>query len=55
MCFVIIFRSSNAMPRAVKSALLFSLTSVGGLSEDDGKAYLERMEAEGRLGEECWS
>lgn len=48
-------RSSNAMPRAVKSAILFCLTSQGTMTEERGKRYLEVMEQEGRLCEECWS
>ena len=47
--------SSNAMPRAVKAALAFCLTSEGGMSEGEAKTYLEGMEVEGRLSEECWS
>lgn len=43
------------MPRAVRSALLFALVERGGMSEEDGKQYLQQMEDEGRLMEECWS
>ncbi|KAL7411696.1 hypothetical protein BDY24DRAFT_395753 [Mrakia frigida] len=52
---VFISGSSNAMPRAVKAALSFCLISEGGMTEGEAKAYLEGMEVEGRLSEECWS
>lgn len=47
--------SSNAMPRAVKAALAFCLETAGRLSADEAKAYLDEMEVQGRLNEECWS
>lgn len=43
------------MPRAVKAALSFCLISEGGMTEGEAKGYLEGMEVEGRLSEECWS
>lgn len=55
--------SSNAMPRAVKKAVVraFMKEHVGegsegkGVSEDVALAMVERMEDEGRWSEECWS
>ncbi|CED85372.1 NADP-dependent flavoprotein reductase [Phaffia rhodozyma] len=52
---VYISGSSNAMPRAVRAALLFCLMEIGKMTEDEGKRYMEQMEEEGRLCEECWS
>ncbi|OCB88873.1 riboflavin synthase domain-like protein [Sanghuangporus baumii] len=47
--------SSNKMPAAVKDAVAFAAKEAGGLSEDDAKGFVKRMQDEGRLFEECWS
>uniref|UniRef100_D8Q1Z0 NADPH-dependent diflavin oxidoreductase 1 n=1 Tax=Schizophyllum commune (strain H4-8 / FGSC 9210) TaxID=578458 RepID=D8Q1Z0_SCHCM len=52
---VFISGSSNKMPAAVRSALAYAAETYGGLSADAAKAYVEKMERDGRLVEECWS
>ncbi|KAL5520243.1 hypothetical protein ACEPAG_9456 [Sanghuangporus baumii] len=47
--------SSNKMPAAVKDAVAFAAQEAGGLSEDDAKGFVKRMQDEGRIFEECWS
>ncbi|KAL5496163.1 TAH18 [Sanghuangporus vaninii] len=47
--------SSNKMPAAVKDAVAFAAQEAGGLSGDDAKGFVKRMQDEGRLFEECWS
>ena len=43
------------MPAAVKDAVIFAAKHVGGMSDGEAKAFLKRMQDEGRLFEECWS
>ncbi|KAL1692761.1 hypothetical protein GGG16DRAFT_50760 [Schizophyllum commune] len=52
---VFISGSSNKMPAAVRSALAYAAETYGGLNADSAKAYVEMMERDGRLVEECWS
>ncbi|KIJ54973.1 hypothetical protein M422DRAFT_221404 [Sphaerobolus stellatus SS14] len=47
--------SSNKMPVAVKQAAEHAAVTVGGLSEEEAKRFVMRLEREGRLFEECWS
>ncbi|KAL5479059.1 TAH18_1 [Sanghuangporus weigelae] len=47
--------SSNKMPASVKDAIAFAAKEAGGLSEDDAKGFVKRMQDESRLFEECWS
>jgi hypothetical protein len=47
--------SSNKMPAAVRRALSYAAKIEGKMSDTDAKAYIEKMEREGRLFEECWS
>ncbi|KAF8532599.1 riboflavin synthase domain-like protein [Gautieria morchelliformis] len=47
--------SSNKMPVAVKKAIEHAAVSVGGMTEEDAKGFVTRLEREGRLFEECWS
>ncbi|KAJ7600784.1 riboflavin synthase domain-like protein [Mycena floridula] len=53
--YVLISGSSNKMPTAVKAALQFSAQEFGRLSESAAAAYIQNMEKDGRLIEECWS
>ena len=43
------------MPAAVKEAVVFAAREAGGLGEEEARAFLKRMQDEGRLFEECWS
>jgi sulfite reductase alpha subunit-like flavoprotein len=43
------------MPAAVRDAVCGALVGHAGMDEDGARAYLRRMEAEGRWWEECWS
>lgn len=52
---VFISGSSNQMPKAVREALAFCATAHGGKTEEEAKAYVNQMEREGKLIEECWS
>lgn len=52
--FIFSFRSSNKMPLAVREALAFAVTSEGKYTEAQAKKYIQTMETEGRLIEECW-
>lgn len=52
---IVVFRSANKMPAAVREAIQRALVSEGRMSEEDAKEYVVRMEKEGRLIEECWS
>lgn len=52
---IVVFRSANKMPAAVREAIQHALVSEGRMSEEDAKEYVVRMEKEGRLIEECWS
>jgi hypothetical protein len=47
--------SANKMPVAVKSAIQRALEIEGGMVEEEAREYIRRMEADGRLVEECWS
>ncbi|KAA1467026.1 riboflavin synthase domain-like protein [Dentipellis sp. KUC8613] len=53
--WVYISGSSNKMPTAVRVAIAGAARKEGGLSEEEAKAYVAKMEREGRLYEECWS
>lgn len=55
MPILLLHRSSNKMPTAVKAALANTAEKEGGLSSEDAKRYVENMIREGRLIEECWS
>jgi len=48
-------RTSNKMPAAVRAALADAAQTHGGMDEDKARAYISRMEREGRLYEDCWS
>lgn len=55
-------RSSNAMPRAVKTAVVrcFMKEHVGpsgerGVDEAEARRMVEQLEEQGRWSEECWS
>ncbi|KAL1759766.1 hypothetical protein FB107DRAFT_204590 [Schizophyllum commune] len=52
---VFISGSSNKMPAAVRGALAHAAETYGDLSAEAAKAYVEKMERDGRLVEECWS
>ncbi|TRM58748.1 riboflavin synthase domain-like protein [Schizophyllum amplum] len=52
---VLISGSSNKMPAAVRAALAYVAEMQGGYNAEEAKSYVERMEREGRLVEECWS
>ncbi|KAL1703452.1 hypothetical protein EV121DRAFT_208004 [Schizophyllum commune] len=52
---VFISGSSNKMPAAIRSALAYAAETYGSLSAEAAKAYVEKMERDGRLVEECWS
>ncbi|KAL1737831.1 hypothetical protein HDZ31DRAFT_70728 [Schizophyllum fasciatum] len=52
---VFISGSSNKMPAAVRGALAYAAEAYGGYDAEGAKAYIERLEREGRLVEECWS
>lgn len=43
------------MPAAVRKSVADAARVCGGMDEEEAKAYVERMEREGRLWEECWS
>lgn len=43
------------MPAGVKEALRFATEKYGGLSAEEATEYIQTMEREGRLMEECWS
>ena len=43
------------MPAAVRGALAYAAETHGGFSAEAAKAYVEKMERDGRLVEECWS
>ncbi|VDC01230.1 unnamed protein product [Peniophora sp. CBMAI 1063] len=47
--------SSNKMPTSVRRALAHAAHVEGGLDKHAATAYVNRMEREGRLYEECWS
>jgi len=50
------FRSSaNKMPLAVKDALKGAAQTYGGMTSDEAQRYIQKMESERRLIEECWS
>ncbi|KAI0363943.1 riboflavin synthase domain-like protein [Pilatotrama ljubarskyi] len=53
--WVYISGSANKMPAAVRAAIRHALQSEGGMTEEDAKEYVVKMEKEGRLIEECWS
>ncbi|KZV65277.1 riboflavin synthase domain-like protein [Peniophora sp. CONT] len=53
--WVYISGSSNKMPAAVRRALAHAAHVEGGLDKHAATAYVNRMEREGRLYEECWS
>ncbi|KAG8833491.1 NAPDH-dependent diflavin reductase [Serendipita sp. 399] len=53
--WVYISGSSNKMPAAVKNAIQRAAIVEGGLSDAEAEAYVNSMEWEGRLFEECWS
>ncbi len=52
---ILFVRSSNKMPTAVKAALALCVERFGGRNADAAKEYIQAMEREGRLTEECWS
>jgi sulfite reductase alpha subunit-like flavoprotein len=49
------FSSSNKMPAAVRAAIAHAAQVAGGLEQAAANSYVAKMEAEGRLFEECWS
>jgi hypothetical protein len=49
------YRSSNKMPVAVKKAIEHAAAAEGGLTDAEAKAFITKLEREGRLFEECWS
>lgn len=48
--------SSNAMPREVRAAVAWCISTAGAgtLSEEESEAYVETMFDDGRGGEESW-
>lgn len=52
---VYVCRSSNKMPAAVKAAVRGAAEAHGKMSEDEAKEFVEKMERDGKLIEECWS
>lgn len=54
-CSRICDRSSNKMPAAVKKAIQDAAVSEGCMAETEAKGFVNRLEREGRLFEECWS
>jgi hypothetical protein len=48
-------RSSNRMPAAVKDAIRFAVEKYGGHKPDAAIEFVNAMERDGRLIEECWS
>ena len=48
-------RAADKMPTAVRKAIAFSCEKEGEMSEKDAQAYVEQLEAEGRIQEETWS
>lgn len=48
-------RSSNKMPAAVRQALALSAETYGSLTPEKAVDFVNTMEREGRLIEECWS
>lgn len=52
--FVLLGRSSNKMPQAVREALAFVVESEGKYTHEQAKKYIHAMETDGRLIEECW-
>lgn len=51
----LLFRSSNKMPASVKDAVAYSAERAGGLTEEQAKVFVKKLQDEGRLFEECWS
>lgn len=55
VCMLTSDRSSNKMPAGVRTALVDIAQEEGEMGEEEARAYVTRMEREGRLFEECWS
>ncbi|KDQ52353.1 hypothetical protein JAAARDRAFT_184230 [Jaapia argillacea MUCL 33604] len=53
--YLYISGSSNKMPAAIRAAVRSIAQVEGGMSGDDVKEFVENLEREGRLVEECWS
>ena len=43
------------MPAGVRGAIVEAARTHGGMDDEAAKAFVGRMEREGRLMEECWS
>jgi sulfite reductase alpha subunit-like flavoprotein len=54
--FADLYSSSNAMPKEVRAAIAWCLTSEGAgrLTMDEAEAFVEEMFEDGRGGEESW-
>lgn len=48
-------RSSNKMPAGVRAALVDIAQEEGEMGEEEARAYVDGLEREERLFEECWS
>lgn len=48
-------RAADKMPTAVRKAIAVSCEKHGQMSEKEAQAYVEQLEAEGRIQEETWS
>ncbi|KAI0087697.1 riboflavin synthase domain-like protein [Irpex rosettiformis] len=53
--YVYISGSSNKMPAGIRAALRDIVVKYGGETEGDAKEFVNRMEREGRLVEDCWA
>jgi sulfite reductase alpha subunit-like flavoprotein len=43
------------MPAGVKDSIAGAVQKFGGFGEEESKDYLNQLEKEGRIVEECWS
>ena len=53
--FLLVIRNAKKMPDDVRNALVTIISQKGGMELKDAEKYFEKMEAQGRYQEECWS
>lgn len=48
-------RAADKMPTAVRKAIAHACEKHGQMSDKEAEAYVEQLEAQGRIQEETWS